>query len=29
MESMEKICTVLGCGIGDVMEFVSDKPSAE
>ncbi len=21
MESMDKICTALGCGIGDVMEF--------
>ena len=29
MESMEKICAVLGCGIGDVMEFVSDKPSEQ
>ena len=29
MESMERICAALDCGIGDVMEFVSDKPSAE
>ena len=27
MESMERICAALGCGIGDVMEFVSDDPS--
>ncbi len=25
MESMEKICKVLDCNIGDVMEFVSDN----
>ena len=25
MESMEKICKVLNCNIGDVMEFVSDN----
>lgn len=24
MDSMEKICTVLGCNIGDVMEFTPD-----
>lgn len=24
MDSMEKICIVLGCNIGDVMEFVPD-----
>ena len=24
MDSMEKICTVLGCNIGDVMEFIPD-----
>ena len=24
MDSMEKICNVLGCNIGDVMEFISD-----
>ena len=29
MESMERICAALSCGIEDVMEFVSDKPSAE
>lgn len=29
MESMEKICTVLGCGIGDVMEFIPDEKSLE
>lgn len=25
MESMEKICKVLNCNIGDVMEFVPDN----
>ena len=25
MESMEKICKVLDCNIGDVMEFVPDN----
>ncbi len=29
MESMEKICAVLNCDIGDVMEFISEKPLAE
>ena len=24
MDSMEKICTMLGCNIGDVMEFIPD-----
>ena len=24
MDSMEKICTMLGCNIGDVMEFMTD-----
>ena len=27
MESMEKICKVLNCNIGDVMEFVPDNGS--
>lgn len=27
MESMEKICSALKCDIGDVMEFISEKPS--
>lgn len=26
MSSMEKICNYLDCDIGDVMEFVKDKP---
>ena len=25
MDSMEKICKVLNCNIGDVMEFVTDE----
>lgn len=25
MRSMEKICSLLNCGIGDVMEFVSEE----
>lgn len=25
MDSMEKICTVLGCNIGDVMEFIPEQ----
>lgn len=25
MESMEKICKVLNCNIGDVMEFIPDN----
>lgn len=25
METMEKICSVLQCDIGDVMEFIPDK----
>ena len=29
MESMDKICSVLKCGIGDVMEFTSDRQTAE
>lgn len=29
MESMEKICTVLNCDIGDIMEFVPDKSKAD
>lgn len=24
MDTMEKICTVLGCNIGDMMEFIPD-----
>lgn len=26
MSSMEKICNYLDCDIGDVMEFIKDKP---
>ena len=25
MDIIEKICTVLNCGVGDIMEFVPDK----
>ena len=29
METMDKICKVLDCNIGDVMEFVPDEPLDE
>lgn len=29
MESMYKICSVLECGIGDVMDFVADSKYGE
>ena len=29
MDSMEKICMVLDCNIGDVMEFISDGKTEE
>ncbi len=29
MDIIEKICTVLNCDVGDIMEFVTDKIDAQ
>lgn len=29
MDSIEKICKVLNCNIGDVMEFITDESNGE
>ncbi len=28
MESLQKICKTLSCNIGDIMDFVDEKPTA-